>query len=226
MPLTEYDVRVLYHRFVVKPTTYHMRTLTDIDTSGVLAHYDARGKDAPRVFTLMDFKEWVKKYSIHPKNALLTDPNDYELPFVSMERSTVINYASDPKAYDLHTLALPHKDYDFVLFSQTLEHLYNPYRCVRNLYDHMASGGYVFTSVPTVNIPHMVPIHFSHFYPIGLICMFVECGFEVLEVGYWGTLEYIQTIFRTYGWPDIYSLSSVVNDPEHPAQCWILARKA
>jgi hypothetical protein len=41
----------------------------------------------------MDFKEWVEKYGIRPKNALLTDADDCELPYITMEKSTVINYA-------------------------------------------------------------------------------------------------------------------------------------
>lgn len=216
--LSEKDIHILYNHFVVKPHAYLNRTIDDT------LPYNPKGKDAPRVFTLMDFKDWVHKYKIRPKNALLTDADDYEVPLLSCDKITVINYASS-HAYDLHALSLPRRDYDFVLFSQTLEHLYNPYRCVKNLYDHMCEGGYIFTSVPTVNIPHMTPIHFSHFYPIGLICMFIQCGFEVLEVGYWGNLDYILHLFTTYTWPDIYTLPSLQNDPKHPAQCWILAKK-
>ena len=225
MKLTEQEICSLYNRFVIKPISYNHRTFSDIVASGVTNTYNPRGKDSPRVFTIMDFKEWVEKYGIQPKNALLTDADDCELPYITMEKSTVINYASNPSDYDLHTLSLPHKDYDFVLFSQTLEHLYNPAQCVRNLYDHMSIGGYIFTSVPTVNIPHMTPFHFSHFYPIGLVCMFIQAGFEVLELGYWGNKDYILKMFNSLSWPDIYSLSTILNDPAHPAQCWILARK-
>jgi hypothetical protein len=217
-------IEELYQRYVPKSHEYLNRDMNSIEKSGIMQHYDPRGKDAPRVFIVMDFKEWIIKHKIHSKNALFTCANDCEVPFLPHEQKTIIEYDGTPK-YDLHLLNLEKKNYDFVLFNQTLEHLYNPYAAVKNIYDHMSLGGYVFTSVPTYNIPHMTPIHFSHFFPSGLICLFKQCGFEICEVGYWGNIHYSRHLLEHNSWPDIYSLPSLTNDPVRTAQCWILARK-
>jgi 2-polyprenyl-3-methyl-5-hydroxy-6-metoxy-1,4-benzoquinol methylase len=50
-------------------------------------------------------------------------------------------------------------EFDFFIFSQTLEHLYNPFEAVKQIYEIVKPGGYVFTSVPTLNIPHMIHIN-------------------------------------------------------------------
>lgn len=222
--LTEQDIHLLYNTHITKPPHYLSKGLHEIHQSGVIPLYEPRNKDACRVFTVMDFKEWISKYHITPNHALFTYAEDYEIPFLPYKTSTVIEYDGTP-TYDLHQIDLPFKEYDFILFSQTLEHLYNPFKCVQNLYNHLQPGGYIFTSVPTLNIPHMTPFHFGHFFPIGLTCMFKECGFDVLEVGYWGNLSYAQYILQHQRWPDIYTLPSLQNDPKQTCQTWLLAQK-
>lgn len=56
--------------------------------------------------------------------------------------------------------------HDFFMFHQTLEHVYNPWVVVENIGKNVSSGGYVFTSVPTINIPHSTPFHFTGIYPM------------------------------------------------------------
>jgi len=56
---------------------------------------------------------------------------------------------------------------DFFLFSQTIEHLYNPFIAIKNIYDNLNDNGYVFTSVPTNVIPHDTPFHFANWTPMG-----------------------------------------------------------
>jgi len=85
-----------------------------------------------------------------------------------MDMSQTAHYVHDAETHagDLHRVPLelvPRLGYDFVLFSQTLEHLYDPFLAVRNLFDLMVPGGYIFTSTPAENIPHMVPSHFFHY---------------------------------------------------------------
>jgi hypothetical protein len=99
---------------------------------------------------------------------------------------------------------------------------------MKNLYDHMAEGGYLFTSMPTINIPHMVPVHFNGYTPMGLTMLMLSVGFKVLEVGFWGNLDYIKYIFENQSWPDIKNLikdGKITNDKYCEAQCWILVQK-
>ena len=74
-----------------------------------------------------------------------------------------------------------YNSFDFFLFNQTLEHLYNPFHAVENIYKIVKPGGYVFTSVPTLNIPHMTPVHFNGFTPMGLAMLFLSAGFEIVD---------------------------------------------
>ena len=95
---------------------------------------------------------------------------------------------------------------------------------VENIHRNLIKGGYVFTSVPTINIPHSTPFNFSMWYPMGLAILFKSAGFEVVEMGQWGNKTYITELFTTHNWPDIYQ-SGPLNEEKNIVQCWILARK-
>ena len=117
-------------------------------------------------------------------------------------------------------------DFDMALFAQTLEHLWDPLLSVKNLFGKLRYGGYIFTSVPSLNIQHMTPNHYQHFTPMGLAMLFINAGFEVVEIGQWGNLDYEVKLLHTLQWPKWSDLDQpVVNQREHPCACWILARK-
>ncbi len=188
-----------------------------------------KGKDAPRCRCIIDFEEWINKHNLKNCKSLgYTCNNDPELELLNPENKTLYLYdktdaVSEKKENDLHTFIAKEK-HDFFLFNQTLEHVYNPFMVVENIYKNIANGGYVFTSVPTINIPHDTPFNFSMWYPMGLAILFKSAGFEVVEMGQWGNESYITEIFKTHGWPDVYRVGSQ-NQEKNVAQCWILARK-
>jgi hypothetical protein len=129
---------------------------------------------------------------------------------------------------DLHLPLNVTRPANMVLLGQALEHLYDPFTSVKNIYDAMAPGGFFFTSVPYVNKPHMTPIHFYHYTPAGLAVMLHYVGFEVLEIGQFGNLKYTDTVMRGT-WPDYLQMmdeqGNIVNDPDVPAQVWALVKK-
>ena len=131
--------------------------------------------------------------------------------------------------YDLHNLPDNLKNiFDFFIFNQTLEHLYDPFESVKQIYNIIKVGGYVFTSVPTLNIPHMTPIHFNGFTPMGLAMLFKKSGFEIIEIGQWGNFEYIARLWNTHSWPGYIDLNKnniISNEERNVCQCWILAKK-
>jgi SAM-dependent methyltransferase len=128
--------------------------------------------------------------------------------------------------YDLHNISENIKDeFDFFLFNQTIEHLYNPFEAIQQIYKIIKPGGYVFTSVPTINIPHNTPIHFNGFTPMGLAMLFKTANFEIIEMGQWGNINYITTLFSTHDWPGLNTLNNISNEEKNVCQCWILARK-
>ncbi len=187
------------------------------------------GHDYARIPCLLDFREWISKYNIKVNKLLYTSNDDPEVLYLTCNSKTYIEYDMNTNQNDLHLLDLKDKDFDFVLFSQTLEHLYDPRRSLQNLKDHMTPGGYIFTSVPIINIAHMTPIHFGSITQIGLITLFDSLDFEILELGQWGNKQYLNYIFEKQWWPDYRNLIDrhgvIVNEFQNAAQTWILAKK-
>ena len=95
---------------------------------------------------------------------------------------------------------------------------------MENIYKYIKPGGFVYTSVPTINIPHMTPIHYNGYNPMGLALLFLSVGFEIVELGQWGNYKYINYIFKNHKWPDATKVPHK-NEEKNVAQCWILARK-
>jgi SAM-dependent methyltransferase len=188
-------------------------------------NYNWSNYDYPRVWCILDFIEWNKKHEIKINNLGYTCDADPELEFINPVAKRLVSYPE----YDLHTISKHFtNEFDFFLFSQTIEHLYNPFEAIKQVYNIVKPGGYVFTSVPTLNIPHMTPIHFNGYTPMGLALLFKSANFDVVEIGQWGCYEYISKLWGTHSWPgyDELNKSNIIPNEEHNVcQCWILARK-
>ena len=185
--------------------------------------------DFPRVASIFDFKDWIEKYDLKNVESILsTYRDDYELEYVNSKSITYVEYGENGQN-DLHTLNIEKKDFDFIIVNQTFEHLYNPFLCVRNLFDHLKPGGYLYTTAPTINIPHMVPFHFWGITPIGLCILGKSAGFEICECGFWGNLEYLNYIFTQGRWPnngDVFDVNGIIkNNDLCQAQTWVLLQK-
>lgn len=113
------------------------------------------------------------------------------------------------------------------MLNQVLEHTYDPIRCLKNLYPYMREGGIIYINVPVVNLPHDTPWHYYTGYtPTGLRAIVQAAGFEILAIGQWGNLEYIDRMFKTRSWPDYRALKNPgLNEIEHPVITWIFAAK-
>lgn len=179
-----------------------------------------------RVRTILDFREWMKKHNIKCEYLGYTSDDDPELKILNYVKKEKIHYNNIDFSGDLHNIDIKEK-YDFFLFNQTIEHLYNPFLSIKNIYNSLVDGGYVFTSVPVFNIPHMTPIHFNGYTPMGLFMLFKCCGFDVIEIGQWGNFEYIQKLFNNHKWPNYNDLSEngIKNEQNNAVNCWILAKK-
>jgi SAM-dependent methyltransferase len=226
MSFTEEDIRQIYNTKVKLPNEYFKKyeILPAIPVSnkrGWVAY------DYPRIRCILDFRDWVKKHNLEYVNHLAYTYNeDPELEFVNFIKNTEISFPP----YDLHTISNHYKnEFDFFIFNQTLEHLYNPFEAVKQIYTTLKPGGYVFTSVPTLNIPHSTPLHFNGFTPMGLAMLFKTANFDIVEMGQWGNYEYIQKLFQTHSWPNCDDLKMptgiIKNEERNVCQCWILAKK-
>lgn len=184
--------------------------------------------DFPRVIAAIELEEWAPRYNYFAvdRALVLSGREDPELRSIRAKNIDFVDYDLQTEANDLQTLDLPRKDYGFIMANQTLEHTYNPYMCVQNVWNHLASGGYFYLNMPVLNIPHFVPFQYSTgFAPIGLITMFYSLGFEILEVGQWGNFEYIHKLFSVHYWPSKQNMSSYVNEFRNAVSVWALVRK-
>ena len=194
-----------------------------------------KNKAYPRIPCLLDFESWVSKHKLGaPEHLLCTDPNDPELEFLTPKKvTTYIHQEGEEPSGDLHYIPChvnPAQNFDLVLISQTLEHLHNPLLALLNVFHFMRGGGHIFTSVPANNLPHMTPVHYFHYTPMGLAVLFQRAGFEVLEIGAWGSPEYDVGMFSSRKWLDYSELQNqeglISNRADtNPADVWLLARK-
>jgi hypothetical protein len=222
----EQEVIDTYHKFVKKPKEYYQK-LSPLPLHLNNKRWKWEGKDFPRVPCVLDFSEWVLKHNLsHVGTLLSTCTDDPELDFITYDN--ILNLPYDGNSNDLHKLTSETK-VDFVIFNQTIEHLYNPFISMHNLYNILKEGGYLFTSVPTINIPHMVPFHYNGYTPIGLCMLMKSVGFEIVELGYWGNYNYLSKLLSNQNWPSYENLidenNNITNDPNNTAQCWVLVKK-
>lgn len=223
---TEDEIQMLYRTKVKQPHGYFLKYRTLPSCPVKRWNYQWGEYDFPRNWCILDFIEWTTKYALtHVKTLGYTCATDPECEFISGDETVCVEYPP----HDLHTFSTTFQNrFDFFLFNQTIEHLYNPFKAIREIYDTIKKGGYVFTSVPTLNIPHMTPFHFNGFTPMGLAMLFQTNGFEVVEMGQWGNYEYIARLWANHYWPGYNTLSHdgvVENEEQNVCQCWILARK-
>lgn len=226
--LSDSEINEIYEKYVKKPDEYYRKANDEYHKLSNEEKSRWFTADFPRLASLFDYKDWINKYSLnHVSKLLSTCQTDCELEYITYDSITVCDYLQDKK-YDLHTIDLDDKDYDFIIFNQTLEHLYNPFISMKNLYDHLKPGGYLYTTVPTINIPHQVPFHFWGITPTGLCALSASVGFEIMECGYWGNLSYINHIFSNFAWPYTSHVmtNNVIKNVDHcQSQTWILVKK-
>ncbi|MDX6665479.1 MAG: hypothetical protein QOG68_1685 [Solirubrobacteraceae bacterium] len=217
-----------------------------------------RRMDFPRLVVILEFERLIAERSIRAGDVLVLnggETGDPELAHLPHDRVETYDFETDPEHADLHTLHFADgRQFDFVVFSQTLEHLYNPPLALDNAFAVTRPGGWMWTSVPTLSGLHQMPFHFSTgLTPIGLAAMVAAAGFEVLDVGQWGNTKYIAHLFDLGMIPTYYDLAPGSlrargyghilralmalsprnflmdgrrhNDFAIPAQTWILARR-
>jgi SAM-dependent methyltransferase len=223
--LSDHELMKLYTASVKKSPSYFTQ-YAQVPACPVKSFgYTWQDFDYPRIPCILDFKDWIQKHNIAPNRLAYTCKTDPELEFLTRSSETYLPYPE----HDLHTVSQRYANsFDFFLFNQTIEHLQNPFVAVKSIYETLKPGGYCFTSVPTINIPHTTPYHYGGYNPMGLAVMFRLAGFEIVEIGQWGNLEYLQTIFTKQGWVGYNTLNHngrVTNEELNVCQCWILARK-
>ena len=222
---SESEITQIYKTKVKLPSSYFKKYETLPNCPVMSYNYNWGNHDFPRTWCILDFIEWTKKHNIQVDHLGYTCNNDPELEFIHPSRKTFMPYPQ----YDLHTISRHfNNEFDFFLFNQTIEHLYNPFEAIKQIYQIVKPNGYVFTSVPVINIPHMTPFHFNGYNPMGLAMLFKSANFEIVEIGQWGNYDYITKLWKMQDWPDynmLHTNNVVNNEEDNVCQCWILAKK-
>jgi len=79
-------------------------------------------------------------------------------------------------------IVAPDKDYDFILFSEIIEHLMNVLTPLRDCYRLLAPGGKLLVSTPIPNIIfYQSKHHLAEYRPDRIVQVFEYVGFEVLR---------------------------------------------
>ena len=154
-------------------------------------------RSCERFFIMKDFQLWIQKYNIACKRFASINGPDPEDRYIQCSESKIYyNYREgadgrDNKSADLYVMNLEDKKkIDFWNVQQTLEHIYNAHLVLRRLYDNTECGGHLFVSVPIYNSPHMLPLHFYSYTPMGIVTMFYETGWEVIDLGKLQTFKF------------------------------------
>lgn len=194
--------------------------------------------DYPRLAILATFAEYareVPELATVGKLTVLSFSAGVELAFL---RPRIVEecFYERSSTCDQHTLvrgSLHHAPFDFMLVSQTLEHLYDPPLALAQIAALLAPGGMVFFSVPAWNIEHMLPSHQQGLHPCGLLALVRGAGLEAVKLGWYGSEAYSHAVAQPGGsWPSGASMHapdpfvSIPHDPRgYVNQAWVLARK-
>jgi SAM-dependent methyltransferase len=229
MILSTKDIEDIYSQFILpKKNENYFKKYSSLPIHLNNKKWKWEGKDFPRIISLLEFKEFLDKME-NPffENVLsFNGDSDPEYEFLKYKNLTNYNYTDDTLKYDLHNLELEKKDFDFFMSNQTLEHLYDPCKVVRNIYDHMKPGGIVYMNLPTNNMPHSTPFHYyTGFTPVGLGCIFKQAGFKILDIGFWGNREYLDfSLFKNI-WADYTQMNNFSSEMDKEVISWIFAIK-
>jgi SAM-dependent methyltransferase len=257
-PLSSETIEHLYEQKVLaNDNPEYLERYDDYDFGAFFSDADLRRIEFPRLVIIREFARLIRTHGISARRVLMLNggpAGDPELAHLPHDETDVGDYEQDPDRYDMHALRPPRSDYDFVLFSQTLEHLWDPRRAMQRVFSVTAPGGWIWTSVPTVTFQHDLPYNFiTGLTPIGLASLFHRAGFDVIEVGQWGNRKYVSCAFQLWSWPTYYDLRGGIrrraepfgetrrrlarlglatlkedgtrNEFDVPVQAWILARK-
>jgi|TARA_R110000796_G_scaffold240591_1_gene361726 SAM-dependent methyltransferase len=225
--LNNSDITRIYREYVLKNNIEDYKYVP-LPIAKNINKWRWENKDFPRVISLLEFQEFFAKNNYNFEKVLcFNGDSDPEFEFLPYKTKKIIHYETDPTNNDLHNLNLLDKDYDFCMLNQTLEHLYDPILCLKNINSHLKKGGIFYCNLPVINIPHMTPLHhYTGFTPTGLGCIAEAAGFEIISLGSWGNKEYILKLFEELTWPSYQDLINPgLNQKEYPVISWIFGRK-
>jgi|WetSurMetagenome_2_1015567.scaffolds.fasta_scaffold30568_3 ubiquinone/menaquinone biosynthesis C-methylase UbiE len=102
---------------------------------------------------------------------------------------TMIEYNIESCDYLIDTQQktdIEENSFDIVLFTEVMEHIYEPEKALNEINRILKPNGYLLGSVPFVQDEHVMPYDFYRYTSVSLNKMFKESGFEVIRFDYLG----------------------------------------
>jgi SAM-dependent methyltransferase len=139
-----------------------------------------------------------------PGNALVLDAGSGDAPYKSLyahARYESADFEQVDKAYapsdyvcDLHDIPVEDGRFDFIVFTQVMEHLPEPALVLRELHRVLKPGGKMLYSGPLFYEEHEQPYDYMRYTQFGVRYVFSAAGFTIDRLdwleGYFGTVGY------------------------------------
>jgi len=113
--------------------------------------------------------------------------------------------------------------YDVMICEQVLEHVRDPERAAKTLFESTVPGGHVVVSTPFLIRIHDEPEDLWRFTALGLRVLLERAGFDVVSADSWGNRACVTANLRH--WVVHRPWRSLRNDDRFPVVTWALARR-
>ena len=162
------------------------------------------------------FNEWIGTSTKPLTIAVLGgDSGEPELEHLSDSVITfygIENTNDDPRFRELDLnsdspLVLPDENYELVLCSQVIEHLYNLPQSIKLISSLVKPGGYIWLGFPASNMPHGSPEYYAAGYPVSTVIKLLPIEFEIVLSGQIGTKRNYLWTHSLREWPPLDELN-------------------
>lgn len=114
-----------------------------------------------------------------------------QITFLGVEKSPEVNFL------DLNEKTMQYKDFDLVICSQVIEHVWHQGNFLWTLERLTKRGGYLWISCPYNNHPHGSPDYFSAGFSVDYLAKNLQTGYEILFFKEFGSKRYfISSLLR------------------------------
>lgn len=159
----------------------------------------------PFYFVRRALYEHMKDLSVHIKGKVLdvgcgTKP--YEKLFTRATEYIGMDYDSPENRnikqidifYDTKKFPIQDETFDSIIFTQVLEHVFNPDEFLQEIHRSLKKGGQILMSVPFVWDEHSQPHDYARYSSFGVAHLLTQHGFTIIE--HRKTLSDIRVIFQ------------------------------